>query len=127
VKEILAAGTASRILTSRSACVAMMFLTVKHQPERAFQFWRRIAENDGLVKGSPQHTAFNHLSGPIVGQLAPEQFKRLSLCWNAWFNGVVKYENPKVYAGPIHVTVAGTDWIEVKTGGVKVSAESSKS
>lgn len=126
VKEILHAGAASRLLTSRSACVALMFLTVKHQPERAFKFWRRIAENDGLTKSSPQHTVFNLLGSPIVGQLAPEQFKRLSLCWNAWFNGVTKYENPKVYAGPIHVTVAGTDWVEVKTGGIKIS-EASKS
>jgi hypothetical protein len=126
VKAILADAPSAKIMGARAACIALIFLTVKHQPEKAVQFWRPIALAANLSPGSPQYTAWSTLGSPTAGQLAPEQFKRLALCWNAWFNGTEEFKLTKIFAGQIYVTVAGTDWVNRKTGGFKVAATEAK-
>src|SRR5690606_12147457 len=47
--------------------LAVALMTVKYQPKLAEEFWRGLAENDGLRRGDPRHTLLNDLMGRHMG------------------------------------------------------------
>lgn len=124
IASILAGAPFNKMLEKRSATIALMFLTMKYQPEKAKTFWSDIANNRDLHETDPKHTAFTYLSS-TGGKAcsAAEQFAALSLAWNAYIDG-----RPigilRVFCGPIKVTVKGTPWTNRLTGGVKTERRS---
>jgi hypothetical protein len=43
--------------------VAVGVVTLRYQPEKAFEFWNGVALNDGLRRGDPRHTYVNLIGG----------------------------------------------------------------
>lgn len=75
-----------RLFTAGSLAVAL--LTYRHQPEKAQNFWRGIAENDGLRKGDPRHTLLTDMNNRVLtGGSARQTVQAPSLAWNAFFTG----------------------------------------
>jgi hypothetical protein len=122
--NILAGAPFNKPVMSRSAAVAMLFLTIRYQPETATKFWSGIVNNSGLSPGMPQHTAFNelHNSGGRDTTMA-EQFAAMSLAWNAYVDGR-SVGFLRVFCGPIKVTVKGTPWNNRLTGTTKTERRS---
>jgi hypothetical protein len=68
--------------------VAVGILTFQYQPERAARFWRAVAANDGLRKGSAEHAAFGLLATATNDKLPANLYARkLAYCWNAYMEG----------------------------------------
>lgn len=69
----------------RPTIAAVALATIKHAPEQAEQFWKGIAENDGLRRGDPRHTAILDL---INRDLDKAQYNAgavaVAAAWNAF-------------------------------------------
>jgi hypothetical protein len=74
-----------RLSTQGSFAVALM--TFRHQPNMAEQFWRGVAENDGLRKGDPRHTYLRVLNSEIGAKTATSEgpARAAATCWNAFY------------------------------------------
>lgn len=117
--DLLAGKKYNKAVFSRSAAIALLFLTVRYQPAKAATFWNGILRNDGLFEGMPQHTAYGALNGSIGRDISvAEQFACLALAWNAYVDDK-RLGFMRVYCGPIRVTVKGTPWVNRLTGSVK--------
>lgn len=69
----------------RSTTFAIALLTARYQPEHAEQFWRGVAENDGLKRGDPRHTFVNDLKSRDAGQGSVSQgLASAAIAWNAY-------------------------------------------
>lgn len=74
----------------RSAVMGVALVTLRHQTDKAREFWRHVALNDGLRAGSPAQTLVNSLIGPGSESwrcTAPEQARKVAACWNAFYEG----------------------------------------
>lgn len=68
--------------------VAVALYTLKYQPARAREFWKGIAENDGLRRGDPRHTLIQDLMARDMGSGAVRQrVQQSTLAWNAFCEG----------------------------------------
>ena len=79
------------IRTAKVFSVAM--ITAYYQPEKAFDFWRGVAIDDGLSVGDPRKTLnkyipkTSHKNTQIVGEVVPNDIVTMAVtyCWNAFF------------------------------------------
>jgi hypothetical protein len=75
-------------LLLRQATMAVGLATMREQPDLAFEFWRRIAHNDGLQLRTAEHTLakwlFNTEAREHVGWLYA---RYVALAWNHYFHG----------------------------------------
>lgn len=71
----------------RANTTAIALLTFRYEPERAAAFWQLVATNDGLVKGTPEHSLVNFVLPSRSEQSAQRQTHRLAVCWNAAYEG----------------------------------------
>lgn len=74
---------------NRTGVLAVGMATFKHQPEKAEEFWRTLAADDGLRQGDPRKTLLKYL---VETSLAAKEGQTASatataLCWNAFFEG----------------------------------------
>lgn len=90
---IAGADRASRIKLALAGVTAVALLTIKHQPERAAQFWPRVADRAGLAARDPRLVLAGRLSNPSrykthgnVGEF-PRTVLDSALAWNAWNEG----------------------------------------
>lgn len=70
------------LMTAGIAAVALM--TLRHEPERAPEFWRSVAENDGLRRGQAQHTFLRDLGTRRLAS-AQDWAKVAASAWNAFY------------------------------------------
>ena len=66
---------------------AVALTTMRHQEEKAKIFWGAVARNDGLRKGTPEHTLVNWLLENRIEALTSDGFIAPALAWNASFRG----------------------------------------
>ena len=67
---------------------AVALYTLRHQPARAREFWKGIAENDGLRRGDPRHTLIQDLMARDMGSGSVRQrVQQSTLAWNAFCEG----------------------------------------
>ena len=124
VADMLSGAQYNNLIFGRSSSVAMVFLTVKHQPDLAIPFWGSIVNNDALQFGSAAHTIHKYLSDKGGRSCLPaEQFAALAVGWNAYVAGR-RTSVLKVFVGPIVVTVDGTPWRNRRTGSTKPQPKS---
>lgn len=68
--------------------MAVALVTLRHQKERACEFWSGVARNDGLRSGTPEHTLMMFMANYQVLQ-AGGQFpyaRKVALAWNAFYS-----------------------------------------
>jgi len=68
--------------------IAVAFFTLRYQPEKARQFWKGVADNDGLRRGDPRHTYISDLLARNLntGTILQRTFAPAA-AWNAFFDG----------------------------------------
>lgn len=72
----------------RATTFAVALLTMRYQPARATEFWRGVAENDGLKRADVRHLFVRDLLGRDVSTGVNDQgILTASIAWNAWFEG----------------------------------------
>jgi hypothetical protein len=76
-------------LLTRSAVSAVALATIREQPDMAEQFWRAIANDDGLKKGEPAHTLLIWLrANPTrVHPNAIVYAQYVATAWNHFYDG----------------------------------------
>ena len=68
--------------------MSIALVTLRHQPEKAYEFWIGLCEDDGLAKGDPRKTFIkdmytrNGMKGLLVGQMMA-----CTRAWNAFYHG----------------------------------------
>lgn len=67
---------------------SVILCTLRYQRERAISFWTAVAKNDGLRKGTPEHTLVQRLVGERMVGGDMENFIVPALAWNAYFRGL---------------------------------------
>lgn len=108
----LAGGSKSNVrLVVRAAVMAVALETFKHQPTTAFEFWRGLVLDDGLVKGDARKTLLNYLrDNPATGsnKVDVATSKACALAWNAYYANKewvqCRPNNAEVF------TLSGTPW-----------------
>lgn len=78
-----ASGTLKRKLMVGSV-VAVALVTLKHQREKAKEFWSTLAANDGLRKGDPRHTLVNFLLTTHDKGSGEQHMAACAAAWNAF-------------------------------------------
>lgn len=85
-----AAGSDKHTLATlhRAAVMAAALVTLRFKPKEAATFWKRVAANDGLSAGQPDHKLVWWLAHtPVRAQGNPVQARAVAACWNAWIEG----------------------------------------
>ena len=74
-----------RLLGQGALAVALM--AFRHQPAIADEFWRGVANNDGLRRGDPRHTYLRTINSEssVRGNSAEGPARNAATCWNAFF------------------------------------------
>ena len=78
----------TRMLLRSSSRFALMLVTLRHCPDRAYEFWKGVCEDDGLTKGDPRKSLlvdFQTRSG--ARGLQAQHMMAIARCWNAWHAG----------------------------------------
>lgn len=94
----------------RGGACAMGFVTLRHQPERAWDFWSNAAADDRLPAKHPAHqlTAWLQANSPGSGSRAVGQAKAVAACWNAYFDGREMTFVRPICMSQVGVTIKGT-------------------
>jgi hypothetical protein len=76
-------------LVKRSGVLAVALETMVHQPSLAFEFWRAVAQDNGLTADMPERALLNWLrnSRSSGGALQRDHCAAAALAWNAVFRG----------------------------------------
>lgn len=73
---------------TRKDVVAVGLVTLREQPDKAIDFWKGAALDNGLINGDPRKTLINWLkSNKASGDSVNLQHRSAIACWNAWFEG----------------------------------------
>jgi len=104
-------GKADRDLVLRVSAFSVALVTMRYQPQKAREFWRQVAQGDGLTKDDPRK-ALRELIISTRGQ-ARKQAQEVSLArmaraaivaWNAWYVGnYAKSLLPRIKSGPVKI------------------------
>jgi len=70
-----------------AGCCAVAMVTLKHQAEKARQFWSEVARNDGLRVGNPAKALAETLIERSFRGEEGAHMTAASLAWNAYFRG----------------------------------------
>lgn len=86
-KILYRSGTTLKRKLMGGPIFAVALVTMKYQPEKAKDFWSRVATNDGLRRGSPEHTLVQRLLVERMESHSEEPFFIPALAWNAFYGG----------------------------------------
>lgn len=69
--------------------MAVALVTIRYQPQQAAEFWRGLAEDDGLRRGDPRKTLLQDLESRHVrrGAFHAQRVIPALTAWNAFFEG----------------------------------------
>ncbi len=104
-------GKIDRDLVLRVSTFSVALVTMRYQPQKAREFWRQVAQGDGLTKDDPRK-ALRELIISTRGQ-TKKQIQEVSLAaiargsiaaWNAWYAGnPIKSLRSKIKSGPVKI------------------------
>lgn len=94
-----------RNLLTSSAVLGVALVSLRYRPEKAQEFWRSIALNDALRRGSPEHTLLNYIHNNRVNRIGPVIYSRgVAFAWNAAYEGrALSYIRMPDPATPINI------------------------
>jgi hypothetical protein len=82
-----AGSKATRRLLDVAPVNAVALYTLRYQPDMAELFWSIVAENDGLRRGSPEHTLLDWLADHRVASITGALYCRyVANAWNAYYS-----------------------------------------
>lgn len=69
--------------------MAVALVTARFQPDKALEFWRNVAANDGLRRGKPDWIMRDFLARLSTQSVRdyPGMERRTAACWNAYMEG----------------------------------------
>lgn len=71
---------------NRQAVVGVMLLTLRHAPDKAYEFWSAVVSGEGLYLGDPQMTLRNYLQATPTSKVHEHVYARyVANCWNAFY------------------------------------------
>lgn len=77
-----------RAALMRSACMAVILVSYRWQPEKAHNFWPAVCRDSGLVEGQPARTLVHWLRETPAQTYRPEEYSRyVASAWNAYYEG----------------------------------------
>jgi hypothetical protein len=99
----------------RAPNMAVALITLRYQPEKATEFWMRVADDDGLRQGDPAKALLRALAESVGKSYAPTtQIRFPAAAWNAFYNNKrlsrfhIDLDEPLVIAGtPVGKEAAG--------------------
>ena len=71
----------------RQSIVAVALCTLKYQPEKAAEFWRGLAMDDGLRRTDPRKALLKKLASGENARNVPFQMRMVAAAWNAFYEG----------------------------------------
>jgi len=71
----------------KAGFLSVMLVTMKHQPAKARVFWRRVMDNSGLVRETPEHTFVNLVNRNSWKGDQDSCIAAAMLAWNAAYAG----------------------------------------
>jgi hypothetical protein len=83
VLQLAHRGVRRRLLNPQIMAVALA--TLKHQREKALDFWEGAAADDGLKRGDARKALLNWLSDRKIDTVKLDAAVAASLAWNAWY------------------------------------------
>jgi hypothetical protein len=84
-RNIQGASGKTRNWFMRAPVMAVGIVTMRWTPEKATDFWYRLSNNDGLLKGTPEHALYEILTNFEVSQRGADWYSRaVANCWNAF-------------------------------------------
>jgi hypothetical protein len=108
-------GSYERRLVLSVPVYSVALITMRYQPDKAREFWRQVAQGDGLERGDPRKTLrewLMSLKGQTqrFGEIPKYTMTRCCIAaWNNWFIGKeMKMMSTRVKLGP--VKIAGTSY-----------------
>lgn len=66
---------------------AVALITMRYQREKAKEYWARVASNDGLRRGTPEHSFVQRLLTDRMESHSEKPFQLAALPWNAFYYG----------------------------------------
>lgn len=95
----------------RAAVASVALVTVRYRPEAAIPFWRSIATNDGLAKGTPAHALHYILWTKAPNGVGMPTYSRLvAACWNAHYAGRRSVRLPTAPDTSAPILIGGTPY-----------------
>lgn len=80
-----------RNLVTKQAVLSVALITLRYAPEKAFEFWKQVARDDGLSQYDPRKTLRTYLATKTVrhrqDSLRLQGYavsRAVALAWNAW-------------------------------------------
>ena len=71
----------------RQPVVAVALMTLKHEPEKAEEFWKGLAMDDGLARNDPRKALLEKLRSHEAVHSIPAQLQAVAAGWNAFYEG----------------------------------------
>lgn len=103
-------GAPNRVTTKliSSPVLGLGLVTFRYQPERAAEFWRQVAWQEGLVKDTPLWKAAMLLQVQQRPIGVNVYARKLAACWNAWYADTPSLRNLIVKNERAPIRIAGT-------------------
>ncbi len=108
--SIMPCGDINIRMIEQQAVLSVAMITMRYQTQKAREFWRQVAQDDGLQKYDPRKTIRNYL---ISIRAAYNQTKRVRaheisrsviLAWNAYYEGRnLRYVQPRDITSPVRI------------------------
>lgn len=94
LRAISPCDSASRNLVLKQSVLSVALMTLRYSPDKATEFWRQVAQDDGLSRDDPRKTVREWLKNNTIRptntsqSVSPISVSRyVALGWNAWYEG----------------------------------------
>ena len=102
-------------LASKRGALSVAVVTIRYQPEKALEFWRKVFDPDGLEWDHPCIVTRRVLEAskslPGSQGITPQRLSRqLARCWRAYCDGELLRQLPKVADDSAPIRIVGTPY-----------------
>lgn len=107
-------GVLTRRLKNR-AIMSVALVTLQEQPVKAAQFWKAVAENNGLLRGDPCYSLVRFLlTAPFKSNQGAHTSRSAAAAWNAFYKGQ-SASNLRVHDVMKPIMIRGTEHYKGKS------------
>lgn len=109
-------GSSDRSLIVQVPVFSVALMTIRYKPDRAREFWRQVAQDDGMERGDPRKSLRNWLlslkrrRADASKQVDyPEISRGVAFAWNTWYAGKSLMNMPRRISVD-KIKIAGTSF-----------------
>jgi hypothetical protein len=81
------ASTWLKVKLLGAGCCAVGLYTIRHQRAKACEFWKGVAQDDGLPKGDPRKALIDDFKNRNIKGGHRPSIQQACIAWNAYFSG----------------------------------------